>query len=479
MIVDGEKVLGDEYIANEFNEFFSSVGTRLAQNINPSDVDPLSFITPTSHNFQFQNISQDKIKNEIKQMKNTKSSGYDRISVKLLQAAGSAIVEPLTYIFNQSLETGIFPDDWKIAKVTPIYKSDKKTLCDNYRPISVISVVPKIFEKVVCEQLTKYLDQYQIITKFQSGFRANHSTETLLLQITNNWLANMDTGLINGVLFLDLKKAFDTVNHKILVSKLERYGIRGSALSWFQSYLTERKQACKINTSLSTFQNITYGIPQGSNLGPLLFTIYINDLPNSLEIAEPAMFADDTSLTVTGESSLEIEYKLGMEIKNVKTWLDANKLSLNETKTEYMLIGSTKRLKQIKDDPVIRINDHIIKRVYNKKVLGLEIDHKLQWTKHVEELSKKISCAIAILRKIRPYVPQETLQTMYKSFVLPYFIYCSTIWYDGNKMHAEKMFKLQKRAGRVMTSSRLEERSSEIFQMLKWTKFNLYCKSEN
>ena len=358
----------------------------------------------------------------------------------------------------------------KLPKVTPIYKSDKKTLCDNYRPISVISVVPKIFEKVVCEQLTKYLEQCKIITKFQSGFRANHSTETLLLHITNNWLANMDTGLINGVLFLDLKKAFDTVNHKILVSKLERYGIRGSALSWFRSYLTERKQACKINTSLSTFQNITYGIPQGSNLGPLLFTIYINDLPNSLEIAEPAMFADNTSLTVTGESSLEIEYKLGMEIKNVKTWLDANKLSLNETKTEYMLIGSTKRLKQIKDDPVIRINDHIIKRVYNKKVLGLEIDHKLQWTKHVEELSKKISCAIAILRKIRPYVPQETLQTMYKSFVLPYFIYCSTIWYDGNKMHAEKMFKLQKRAGRVMTSSRLEERSSEIFQMLKWTK---------
>ena len=212
LIVDGEKVL-DDHIAIELNKFFSSVGTRVAQYINPSDVDPLAFITPTSHNFQFQNISQDKIKNKIKQMKNTESSGYDKISVKLLQATGSAIVEPRTYIFNQSLETGIFPDDWKIAKVTPIYKSDKKTLCDNYRPISVISVVPKIFEKVVCEQLTKYLEQSQIITKFQSGIRANHSTETLLLHKTNNWLANMDTGLINGVLFLDLKKGFDTVNH--------------------------------------------------------------------------------------------------------------------------------------------------------------------------------------------------------------------------------------------------------------------------
>ncbi|CAB3985200.1 Hypothetical predicted protein [Paramuricea clavata] len=195
----------------------------------------------------------------------------------------------------------------------------------------------------------------------------------------------MDAGLINGVLFLDLKKAFDTVNHKILLSKLGCYGIRGLALSWFQSYLSNRKQICKVNNSLSTFQNITCGIPQGSNLGPLLFTIYINDLPNSLEITEPAMFADDTSLTATGESSFEIEYKLGVEIQNVKTWLDANKLTLNEEKPEYMLIGSGKRLKQIRNDPIIKIRDHIIKRVYKKKVLGLEIDDKLQWTKHVEK----------------------------------------------------------------------------------------------
>ena len=287
--------------------------------------------------------------------------------MKLLQDAGGAIVVPLTYIFNQSLKTGIFPDDWKISKVTPIHKSEEKTLCGNYRPISVISIVPKVFEKVVHEQLMKYLEHHQIISKFQSGFRANHSTETSLLHVTNSWLANMDAGLINGVLFLDIKKAFDTVNHNILLSKLGCYGIRGLALSWFQSYLSNRKQICKVNNSLSTFQNITCGIPQGSNLGPLLFTIYINDLPKSLEITEPAMFADDASLTATGESSFEIEYKLGVEIQNVKTWLDANKLTLNKEKTEYMLIGSGKRLKQIRNDPIIKIRDHIIKRVYKKR----------------------------------------------------------------------------------------------------------------
>ena len=476
LIVDENKIIGDENIANEFNKFFSCIGTNLAENINPCDVDPLSFIKPTQHNFTFQIISHDKIREIIMQMNTTKSSGYDKISVKLLQAAGNSIVGPLTHIFNQSLRTGIFPDEWKIAKITPIHKADEKNLCGNYRPVSVISVVSKVFEKVVYEQLMQYLEQHKIISKVQSGFRANHSTKTSLLHLTNEWLRNMDAGLINGVLFLDLKKAFDTINHTILLSKLECYGIRGLSLQWFESYLNNRKQICKVNNSLSTFQNVSCGIPQGSNLGPLLFLIYINDLPNSLEITEPAMFTDDTSLTATGETPAEIQNKLRREIQNVSSWLSANYLTLNEEKTEYMLIGSTKRLKQIKNDPIIKIKDHVIRRVYNKKVLGLEIDDKLKWTKHVEKQSKKISCSIAMLRKIKPYVPQTTLQTMYKSFVLPYFNYCSTVWFDGNKTHAEKMLKLQKSAARIITDSGFDKRPSEIFQMLKWTKIQSILK---
>jgi hypothetical protein len=181
-----------------------------------------------------------------------------------------------------SLFTGIFPDDMKFAKVTLIFKTGSKPDCGNHRPISVLSAVPKIFEKIVYEQLTKFLYDNNIISKHQSGFRPLHSTETTLLQSTDEWLFNMDKGLSNGVLFLDLKKTFDTVDYKILLLKLKRYGVGGIAFQWFQSYLQQRQQICKIAGSSSNAQTLHCGVRQGSNLGPLLFLIDINDLPNCM-----------------------------------------------------------------------------------------------------------------------------------------------------------------------------------------------------
>ena len=190
-------------------------------------------------------------------------------------------------------------------------------MCGNYRLISVLSVTAKLFEKLVCDQLNCYLKENQILTKFQSGFREGHSTTTSLLSSTNSWLINMDSGFINGVLFLDLKKAFDTVDRQILISKLELYGIKSTPLAWFTSCLQGRAQVCRIDNTRSSLKHITCGVPQASNLGPLLFLIYINDLPNCLKTSIPAMYADDTSLSVSGESASDINISSNKELESV------------------------------------------------------------------------------------------------------------------------------------------------------------------
>ena len=333
-------------------------------------------------------------------------------------------------IYNCSLLSGIFPDDWKLAKVSPIYKSGNKQECGNYRPISVLSVVAKIFEKLVCGQLNFYFKEHQILTKFQSGFRKGHSTTSSLLSTTNSWLVNMDAGLINGVLFLDLKKEFDTVDHQILIKKLELYGIKNSALAWFSSYLHGRTQVCRVNNITSSSKHISCGVPRGSNLGPLLFLIYINDLPNCLNKSKPAMYADDTNLSVTGESASDIEVRLNTELENVHEWLTANKLTLNTEKTEYMIIGSYKRISNLqKEDEIkIRIGDNEIKRVKTTKSLGIAIDENLAWKENIDNHSVKVSRAVGVIRRAKKYVKQDSLKLMYNSLVLPYFDYCSLVW---------------------------------------------------
>lgn len=467
--IEGKTETNDEKMADGFNEYFSTIGCRLAEGIKDSDIDPLSFVTPTHDNvFNFNFITIEDVIGALNFIQSKKSPGLDGISARLLKDAAHNIAGPLVNIFNLSLQTTIFPDDWKLAKVTPVFKEGNKDDRGNYRPISVISVVAKIFEKLVYKQLKSFMTINGILVEQQSGFRSQHSTETTLLSSTNEWLYNMDKGLFTGVLFLDLKKAFDTVDHTILLAKLEKYGIQGNSLGWFKSYLKDRKQICSINGRMSSAKNIKCGVPQGSNLGPILFLLYINDLPNSLKVSKPTLFADDTNLTCEGQNSSEIETKLNEELGNVHQWLTANKLTLNDKKTEFMLIGSRSRLASIENSPVLTLEGRHLKRVYYKKSLGMILDEQLKWDKHNDAQCKKISINIALLKRARSFVPRHTLINMYNAFVLPHFNYCSTIWNDGSCTITNKLSKLQRRAARVITSSTYDIRSTQILQDLNW-----------
>jgi hypothetical protein len=289
-------------LAECFNNYFTNIGPDIAKNIDNGDRNLKDYITTTISSFNFQTVSESHVYRLLLSLNPGKSTGIDKIPAKIIRIAAPVITNSLTKIFNMAIISVTVPFEWKIARVTPIFKNGPRNLLNNYRPISILPVVSKLFEKVLCEQLHEYLVTQELLSPRQFAFRKFHSTASALLDSTNEWFINMDRGLFNIAVFLDLQKAFDTINRDILLTKLDLYGLQKPSLNLLGSYLANRTQMCSVNDALSGTKLVTCGIPQSSIIGPLLFLIYINDLPNSLEYSSTRMFADDTTPTVSGKS---------------------------------------------------------------------------------------------------------------------------------------------------------------------------------
>ena len=476
--VDNRTISSPGEIAEAFNEHFTSIGQVLAQEVPAAEVNPEFYLSHTDKAFHLKTPSLDVVFNLLRNIDEKKATGLDMIPSKLLKMAASIVTPSLTAIFTKSIITGIYPTEWKMARVTPVFKKGEKSDLNNYRPISVIPVVSKVFEKIVYDQLYQYLNDNQLLSSCQSGFRSLHSTLTALLEATNSWSVNIDNGFLNGVVFIDLKKAFDTIDHEIILRKLSYFGADQATAKWFQSYLSNRTQRCNVNGNLSTASTVTCGVPQGSILGPLLFLMYINDLPNCLQVAAPRMFAHDTSITLSAKTVANLKLAVTSELNNLTCWLRANKLSLNVAKTELMIIGSRQRLNAQCEEINISIDDRTIRRVDHTKSLGLTIDAQLSWSKHVDEISKKVSSAIGALKRVRPFIPTDVATHIYNALILPHFDYCSPVWDGISGCLSDKLQKLQNRAARVITQSPFDTSSNLLLAMLKWEKLSLRRKKQ-
>jgi hypothetical protein len=272
---------------------------------------------------------------------------------------------------------------------------------------------------------------------------------------------------MTGVIFLDLKKAFDTVDHALLLQKLHSYGIHDSALMWFRAYLTDRSQVVQLNSSTSDSMNISCGVPQGSILGPLFFTLYINDLPAASRKAQVIMYADDTAIVYSSASVPDIENVLSGELARVKAWLDLNKLTLNTTKTKTMLFGSPQKLKQVQHLE-LRVADDLIEQVSEFKYLGIWLDSKVKFSTHISKVAAKISSKLGLLSRIRHFLPMKQRKMMFNALVLPHFDYAASVWCNTSQKHLNTLILLHKRAGRLLLEVPRDTPTEWVYANLGW-----------
>ena len=475
LVVDGKVISDDEEIAEAFNDFFINIGPTLSNAIKvPQNKSYKDYIKEKIHaTFNFETVNIDKVTKIIDKMKPKTSSGQDGISSALLKDINHITVNIITLIINQSLLTGICPDRLKIAKVVPIFKKDNPHITGNYRPISLLPVISKVLEKVVFDQLYNYLDKNNLLYKSQYGFRKGHSCELAAMEVTDKIFNELDKKKLPIAIFLDFSKAFDTINHDILIDKLKHYGVTGVALKWFRDYLTNRKQFVLYKNKLSNESTITTGVPQGSILGPLLFIVYINDIAKITNKFKFTIYADDTTLiepictfaqpTRTNKNALSKE--INSELEKIVQWLALNKLSLNAKKTKFMIFHY--KQKKINDIiPKLIINKVAIERVDEFNFLGLIIDEHMTFKSHANKIAAKIACTIGTMKRLKHFLPTSILRTLYNSLILPHLTYGIILW--GKEL--KRINKLQKWALRTIVNAKYNEHTEPILKRLKLLK---------
>ena len=403
----------------------------------------------------------EEIINVIKKLKPKRSSGEDGIPAFIIKECCYELAKPIIDICNAALAQGIFPEIFKVAKVIPIHKKGSKTDVGNYRPISLLSIFSKILEKVVYARLVSFLEKTNILTDSQYGFRKKRNIMCAVESFLNEIHKSREMKVETYGLFLDLSKAFELVHHRKLIQKLESYGIRGHASMWFRSYLANRQQFVQLGGTVSETRPISCGVPQGSILGPILFLLYINDLPSYLAPRKTVLYADDTNILINS-NECNVQDTVMDTITKVNQWTLHNNLKINNSKT--VIINFNPQLHKHHSEYTFSSGSDILQPRQNTKFLGVWVDEGLKWTKHIAELLTKLNKSVYALRVLSKLISKKALRQAYYALIYSHLKYGIIFW--GRAPPAKQLFTLQKRIIRIIANVPALSPSKPLFSQL-------------
>ena len=454
----GEVIADSKLVSEVFNEFFCNIAEKIGfedkitsasdsikkHSLHPSVSKIKGKFGNVSNIFSFHKVSPDVIEKKLKCINIRKSTGYDNIPGKLLRLAHSELAVPLTHLINKCMALNNFPAIMKCAEVSPIYKKEDNLIKGNYRPVSVLTAVSKIFESVINDQMVEFCTA--IFDDFLGAFRKGYSCQSLLIKLVDDWKKSLDKNETVGAIFMDLSKAFDCLPHGLVIAKLNAYGFSLPACELIASYLSDRKQRVKISNSRSNWADLNKGVPQGSILGPLLFNIFINDMFLFIEKCTLYNYADDDTMSKSSPHLKEVMDCLRHDCNIVLKWFKENGMQANPGKFQFMILSrddiGTQQL-TLDENTTIESTDYV-------KVLGVCIDKSLCFSQHVRDMCTRAARQLNALARISRYLDMDSRMVIFKSFVMSNFTYCPLTWHFCGRQNNEKMEKIQERALRIL-----------------------------
>ena len=495
MFYEGKLLSKPVDIADCQNQYFVDKVKNILSSMPPPISDPLYKLKLLMRNrnsvFCLRSAHPDEVQKIILELRNSKSTGLDTIDSYILKCSLPYILPAVTHIVNESINSGIFPSQWKTAKVIPLLKSGDSLNPKNYRPVAMLPILSKVLEKVVFCQVSEYMEENGLMHPNHHGFRRNHSTATCLIQLYDRWVAALEEKKFTGVCYLDLSAAFDVVNHSLLVEKLSLYGFDKKSIKWIKSYLKDRKQAVCIEGKLSKVLSVTSGVPQGSILGPLFYTIFTNELPeiihnhvgnggyfqsNCNQSGSLCCYADDSSFSFSSQSIDTIQDELYQKYNDISNYMVNNRLKLNGDKTHLMLLGTDKSWRSKLTDDSLKLstdpNSNMIKTSRCEKVLGCIVSQNLKWADHIllneKSLVRQLSSRLNALKSISVSASFKTRLMIANGLFLSKMAYAMPVWGGCEDFLVRSLQTVQNKAARLVCRKGIYTPISTLLSECNW-----------